>query len=333
MAFAVSYFGDLLIGPHSEWSFIQLIMHILGISSIVFLFKRELEQIKFFGIKDYFSSFWNIADFGLILLYLGAFIPLNYIHYSFEEMTIDWETEWKAINLMIIVMTFVRINQSLQIFDSFSFLVQMVQAVFYDLRLFLAYYAMVMVTFGFILMIVFKDPIKDSSGLGPISYIIMSLRIVWGEGSFDIENSEYKVMAWLTYILLMLVGNIVFMNFLIAVVQQSYESCMQRMQSQSLKSQLLMIQSHYLTYSDDVFKDKDLFPPSYVDPKSTDSADGTNDSDKSQQQWQGMVKELKVHSEKLISAATIEIKRNLTKQTHEMEARISNMIMEQQQKK
>jgi len=159
----------------------------------------------------------------------------------------------------------------------------MVQAVFYDLRLFLAYYSLVMLVFGFILMIVFNDPSKDSDGLGPFSYMIMSLRIVWGESSFDIEKSEYKIMAWLTYILIMLVGNIVFMNFLIAVVNQSYESCMQRMRSQSLKSKLLMIRD-YLEFDDLPVRER-LF-------KEDDDSAGRDQND---QQWQGMVKELKIH--------------------------------------
>ena len=59
------------------------------------------------------------------------------------------------MNYILIVMTFVKFNQSLKIFESFSFLVQMVQAVFYDLRLFLAYYIMVIMTFGFLLMVIF----------------------------------------------------------------------------------------------------------------------------------------------------------------------------------
>ena len=121
-----------------------------------------------------------------------------------------------------------KINQSLYIFDSFSFIVQMVQAVFYDLRLFLAYYIMVITTFGLILSVLFDEPNSDSEGLGTFSYILMSLRILWGEGPFEIEKSQFKLVAWMTYILMMLCGNIVFMNFLIAVVNQSYEACMQR---------------------------------------------------------------------------------------------------------
>ena len=137
----------------------------------------------------------------------------------------------------------------------------------------------------------------------------MSLRIVWGEGSFDIEQSDFKIMAWMTYILIILVGNIVFMNFLIAVVNQSYESCMQRMQSHSQKSKLLMIRDHYLTLTDEDFKNEELFPLFYIHPKISESSS----TGQGQQEWQGMVKELKLHSEKLISDANIEMKKNIMK--------------------
>jgi hypothetical protein len=143
----------------------------------------------------------------------------------------------------------------------------MVQAVFYDLRLFLAYYLMVITTFGFILMVIFDEPNPDSQGLGLFSYMIMSLRIVWGEGSFDIDKSEYKFMAWITYVLLMLCGNIVFMNFLIAVVNQSYEACMMRMQSQTLKAKLYLIRDYYLTKPNEAFDDKSKFKEFYSYPK------------------------------------------------------------------
>jgi len=69
----------------------------------------------------------------------------------------------------------------------------------------------------------------------------------------------------------MLVGNIVFMNFLIAVVNQSYESSMQRMKLQSLKSQLLMISAHYMTLRDEDFT---KFPTTYVHPKTASLKDG-----------------------------------------------------------
>ena len=147
----------------------------------------------------------------------------------------------------------------------------MVKTVFFDLRMFFAYYTSVIFTFSFMLMIIFKEVSEDSAGLGFVSFFIMSLRIVWGEGSFDIEQTDYKIMAWLTYILIILVGNIVFMNFIIAVVNQSYENCMQRMQSHSYKSRLLMIRDHYMTLKDEDFKNEKLFPRFYVHSKISES--------------------------------------------------------------
>jgi hypothetical protein len=211
-----------------------------------------------------------VADLVLIVLYLGVFLPLNYLHESFS-----FENEWRLVNIILILLTFVKINQSLQIFDSFSFLVQMLQAVFFDLRLFLAYYIMVITTFGFILMVLFNEPNSDSESLGAFSYILMSLRILWGEGSFEIEKSQFKFMAWMTYVLMMLCGNIVFMNFLIAVVNQSYEACMQRMKSQSLKAQLYMIRDYYLTLPEEAFEDETMFKKLYSHPKNS-VEDGEN---------------------------------------------------------
>ena len=135
---------------------------------------------------------------------------------------------------------------------------------------------MVITTFSFLLMVIFDDPNSDSEGLGTASFIIMSLRIVWGEGSFDIEKSQYKFMAWIIYVLMMLCGNIVLMNFLIAVVNQSYEACMQRVQSQSLKAQLFMIRDYYLTLPEEAFDNKDMFKESYSHPKV--SVEGTEDA-------------------------------------------------------
>ena len=83
--------------------------------------------------------------------------------------------------------------------------------------------------------------------------------IVWEGASFDIEKSQYKLMAWMAYVLLTLCGNVALMNFLLAVVNQSYEACMQLMQSQSLKAQVvLMIRDNYLTLPEEAFDDSSM---------------------------------------------------------------------------
>jgi hypothetical protein len=56
-------------------------------------------------------------------------------------------------------------------------------------------------------------------------------------GDYDtstiIENSEYPLLAWILWGIIMVVGNIVFMNFIIAVVSESYSTNMQKMNQES----------------------------------------------------------------------------------------------------
>jgi len=81
---------------------------------------------------------------------------------------------------MLVALTMVKINPPLKIFDSSSFLVQMVLGVLQDLRLFLACKPMVETTFGVLLVVLFDDPHSDCEGVGPLSFIIMTLCILGG---------------------------------------------------------------------------------------------------------------------------------------------------------
>ena len=106
----------------------------------------------------------------------------------------------------------------------------------------------------------------------------MSLRIIWGEGSLEIDKTEFKVIAWLSYLMLMLIGNIVLLNFLIAVVNQSYESTMQKIGLLIYKVRLILIESYYKTLNDEIFNDKNKFVDTFTyKPKEDVKKDGEND--------------------------------------------------------
>jgi len=62
----------------------------------------------------------------------------------------------------------------------------------------------------------------------------------------------------------MLIGNIVLLNFLIAVVNQSYEASMQKNKYHSLNARLELINDYYLTLSEENFKDEEMFPKTYT---------------------------------------------------------------------
>jgi hypothetical protein len=52
-------------------------------------------------------------------------------------------------------------------------------------------------------------------------------------GDYDTSSiisgtSDFRILAWLLWFIILVIGNIVFMNFIIAVVSESYESCMEQ---------------------------------------------------------------------------------------------------------
>jgi hypothetical protein len=61
----------------------------------------------------------------------------------------------------------------------------------------------------------------------------------------------------------MIVGNIIFMNFIIAVVNESYENCMTRLVAQSYKVKVDMIVERESVMTEAELNDKEWFPELY----------------------------------------------------------------------
>ena len=74
------------------------------------------------------------------------------------------------------------------------------------------------------------------------------------------EAANLPLLAWSLWFIVMLVGNIVFMNFIIAVVSESYEKCMQSMSAESYRSKLDMIVECEQFMPDSWRLDKKWFP-------------------------------------------------------------------------
>ena len=65
-------------------------------------------------------------------------------------------------------------------------------------------------------------------------------------GDFEVDNffNNYDVLVYVTWIIWLvsvLILNIVFMNFIIAVISESYEKIMQKLVSQNFKSKVSLI--------------------------------------------------------------------------------------------
>ena len=123
--------------------------------------------------------------------------------------------------MLIIGLTFVKFLFFLRIFNQLSFLIQMLIAVFKDLRWFLFFFGIVVAFFSIFLAVLLRDDLSNYEGIGIIGYYIIALRESIGDYDTNdsyINNSDYKILIWIIYLMVMILGNVIFMNFIIAVV-------------------------------------------------------------------------------------------------------------------
>lgn len=102
------------------------------------------------------------------------------------------------------------------------------------MKYFLLFFSLFILFFSTFLLILL-DEITDFETLGPFGYILIAFRTSVGDFNIDSysPNSEFKILTWIAWLLTMIVGYVIFMNFIIAVVNESYENCMMQMVAQS----------------------------------------------------------------------------------------------------
>ena len=80
---------------------------------------------------------------------------------------------------------------------------------------------MVLSFFSIFLTVILKDDLTNYEGLGIIGYYVIAMRESIGDYDTNdsyISNSDYKILIWIIYLMVMILGNVIFMNFIIAVV-------------------------------------------------------------------------------------------------------------------
>jgi len=109
------------------------------------------------------------------------------------------------------------------------------------------------------------------------------------------KDSDFRILAWIIWLILMLAGNIVFMNFIIAVVNESYENCMQEMQAQTYKAKLDMIKEHeqiMKSYLREGNEERDKLFTNFILVKKQSEAEKGNQE---KTEWSGIIKDFKMH--------------------------------------
>eukprot|EP00347_Sterkiella_histriomuscorum_P009011 403342872 len=243
---------------------------------LIYETKQALKQ------ENYFKEIWNFFDYMLILTYIG---------YIILEIFTPFNDSVIIIKLIIVFLSFLKVNFFLRIYDGFSFLVSMMAAVFVDLKYFIGFFLIFILEFGIVFAILFDaTAIEEYQGIGISAYMMMAFRTSSGDfnvDSYKDQSSTLVVISWLAWIVAVMLLNVMFMNFIIAVISESYEKVMQKLVAESYRVKVQMIVERELQFSDEELKSTKLFPKYMLlrRPVSSDSNE--------QGEWQGFVKDIK----------------------------------------
>eukprot|EP00347_Sterkiella_histriomuscorum_P018008 403347138 len=256
LIFLVSYVLDLYFftisasGEQDSRIIIQqLVLKLTCVGYLLLQEYYEMLMISKIGFVNYFNDLWNVVDQALTLLY-------------FVIVIIDTQ-------------------------------VSMLKAVFMDLRFFIMLYAFVVIVYGLIftlLKIKTSDENIEYDGISYFGYFIMAFRA--STGDFQIDNlyqldETQIIFAWIVWISAVLFLNIVLLNFIIAVISESYEKVMQKMVAESfkIKAELIKERESYFSHAD--FQNENYFPDYVIFRRPVeDQIDGN-------EEWQGFVKDIK----------------------------------------
>lgn len=97
------------------------------------------------SVREYVKDYWNFIDFLLISTYSIA---------SYLSVLRGPSSTLLILNCLLLILTFMKVNFFLRIYDGFSFLVSMLQGVFQDLKYFMGFFLFVLIEFGLLFFLI-----------------------------------------------------------------------------------------------------------------------------------------------------------------------------------
>eukprot|EP00347_Sterkiella_histriomuscorum_P003632 403363541 len=265
---------------------------------LIYFFIYEIKQAL--KQEGYLKEIWNFFDYTLIVSYLLEIII---------EAANPYHDSLAIIKVLVVCLTFLKISFFLRIYDGFSFLVSMMAAVFVDLKYFIGFFIIFILQFGIIFAILFDaTSIDEYSGIGIVGYFMMAFRTSSGDfnvDSYKDQSQALVIISWTIWVIAVFLLNIMFMNFIIAVISESYEKVMQKLIAESYRVKVQMIVERELHFTEQDLCSCYLYPKYLIlrRPVSSEQND--------QGEWQGFVKDIKQTIKSSASKQRLDIQQNI----------------------
>jgi hypothetical protein len=139
----------------------------------------------------------------------------------------------------------------------------MVQGVFKDITYFVAFFAFIILTLGVLFKILLESSGEAYKGIEDTGYFLMAFRTSLGDfdvDSYKDQSSLLVVVTWILWFLAVVISNLIFMNFIIAVISESYSNVMQNVVQESYRVKAQMIAERELHFVESDLANEVYFP-------------------------------------------------------------------------
>jgi len=196
----------------------------------------DVTQLYKQGPIKYFSEFWNYVDmvncFGG---YWNIYMQRNYF---------NWDLGIYLYACIILTQLF-KLFFFFRINEKFSIVTTMVLTCVYDLRIFMLFFCVMTVFFGMTLNVFSRNNQQEYDSLPQwLKGIFSALRISVGDFDFtqlgDLSVREFQ-MWWFVWILVFFMGCLIFLNFIIAEVGESYAKVKDNLESRVYRERAKMV--------------------------------------------------------------------------------------------
>ena len=153
--------------------------------------------------------------------------------------------------IMVVLMCLMKTFFFMRIVKSFSYIVTMIISVVADLRVFLLFFTVLIVMFSAVFDVISKNDAPEYKHLNPfLGNVMTTLRLSLGDFDFGVLeregegelNARQHVLFWVIWVLMVIFSALIFLNFIIAEVSNSYQKVKEQINSQIYKERAGLIE-------------------------------------------------------------------------------------------
>ena len=146
----------------------------------------------------------------------------------------------------------------MRIVKSFSYIVTMIISVVVDLRVFMLFFFILIIMFSMIFNVIAPNPADEYRHVGLFwGNVLTTLRLSLGDFDFGVLrlingrdcddedqcelNAKQHILFWITWVIMVIFSSLIFLNFIIAEVSNSYAAVKENIQAQIYKERSSLI--------------------------------------------------------------------------------------------